>query len=99
MQSKNDDGPAGAGPSALQELLTADYFLHFAVEVPDALGFGGWAGFGAKLSFAPNMCFFFLQPTEEIEGVLALLELQRALEVGQRGVQARSGLLQVRAGS
>jgi hypothetical protein len=46
MESKNDDGPAGAGPSALQELLTAGY-LHFAVEVPDALGFGGWAGFGA----------------------------------------------------
>src|SRR6185436_11587653 len=48
-ESKNDDGPAEAGPSALQELLTADY-LHFAVEVPDAVGLGGWAGFGAKVS-------------------------------------------------
>ena len=47
MQSKNDDGPAGAGPSALQELLTADYFLHVAVEVPVALGCDGGFGFGA----------------------------------------------------
>src|SRR3954451_1140047 len=46
VQSKNDDAPAEAGPSALQVLLAADY-LHFAVEVPVALGFGGWAGFGA----------------------------------------------------
>jgi hypothetical protein len=46
MQSKNDDGPAGAGPSFLQELLAAGY-LHFAVEVPDPLGCDGGVGFGA----------------------------------------------------
>ena len=73
MQSKNDDGPAGAGPSALQELLTADYFLHVAVEVPDALGFGGWLGFGAKVSFAPKTCFLFLQPTDEMRALLPFL--------------------------
>src|SRR6476660_1590840 len=36
VQSKNDDGPAEAGPSSLQELLLTGY-LHLAVEVPDAL--------------------------------------------------------------
>ena len=36
----NDDGPAEAGPSILQEVLLTGY-LHFAVEVPDAFGFGG----------------------------------------------------------
>jgi hypothetical protein len=46
MESKNDDGPAGAGPSALQVLLAADY-LHFAVEVPEPVGCDGGAGFGA----------------------------------------------------
>src|SRR6476646_4897978 len=62
VQSKNDDGPAEAGPSILQELLPTGY-LHLAVEVPAALGFGGWLGFGAKVSFAPKTCFLVLQPT------------------------------------
>src|SRR3954447_19054747 len=60
-QSKNDDGPAGAGPSFLQESCLCGY-EHLAVEVPDAPDFGGGEGFGANVSFAPNLCFFFLHP-------------------------------------
>src|SRR3954471_10359007 len=64
-QSKNDDGPAGAGPSSLQEWLRAGY-EHFAVDVPVAPDFGGGVGFGAKVSFEPNLCFFCLHPVVEM---------------------------------
>ena len=64
--------PPRRGRRPFRILLAADY-LHFAVEVPDALGFGGWAGFGAKVSFAPNLCFLFLQPTDETRAFLPFL--------------------------
>jgi hypothetical protein len=47
MQSKNDDGPAEAGPSCPSGAVKLDYFLQLAVDVPDPLGCDGGVGFGA----------------------------------------------------
>src|SRR3954470_1590617 len=46
QQSKNDDGPAEAGPSSPSGVVLLGY-LQEAVEVPDPLGCDGGAGFGA----------------------------------------------------
>src|SRR3954452_12634653 len=49
QQSKNDDGPAEAGPSILQGVVVSVDYLQVAVDVPDAPDFGGGVGFGAKV--------------------------------------------------
>src|SRR4051794_24969014 len=60
-QSKNDEGPAGAGPSRDRLLRGEDYLVHFDVEVCVI-----FAAFVAPLSInvrtTLNGCFFLLQP-------------------------------------
>ena len=64
QESKNDDGPAGAGPSSLQNCAWRATSCRSRWSSAAHRAGGRVVAFGAKSNFTPKLCFLLVQPVE-----------------------------------